>query len=127
MPVDLHLVFLLLCLFEVKHFLCDFPLQRRWMLQKVLPGWEFLMPLTAHVGVHGAFTLGLVLWTGKYGLWWLALVDIAAHFIMDRIKAGPRYLGRYRDRETAAYWNALGFDQMVHHFTNFYIVWQLVR
>jgi len=126
MPVDLHLVFLLLCIFEVKHFLCDFPLQRRWMLQKVLPGWEFFAPLLVHCCVHGLFTLAIVMYY-KPGLWWLALVDIAAHFIMDRIKAGPRYLGRFRDRDKSSYWNALGFDQMIHHLTNFYIVLELVR
>ncbi len=126
MPVDLHLVFLLLCVFQVKHFLCDFPLQRRYMLQKVLPGWEFFVPLAIHCLVHAAFTLAITLCI-KPDLWWLAIVDFVAHFLMDRIKAGPKYLGRFRDRDRSSYWNALGFDQMVHHLTGFYIVWELVK
>jgi Protein of unknown function (DUF3307) len=126
MPVDLHLVFLLLCVFQVKHFVCDFPLQRRFMLQKVLPGWEFFFPLVVHCLVHAIFTLAIILWI-KPELWWLALVDFVIHFLMDRIKAGPKYLGRFRDRDKASYWNALGFDQMVHHLTGIFIVWVLVQ
>lgn len=60
-------------------------------------------------------------------LWWLALLDVVIHFIMDRIKSGPRYLGRYNDKAKAAYWNCFGIDQMVHHLTHFYIVWVIIH
>jgi hypothetical protein len=56
----------------------------------------------------------------------LAIVDFVVHFTMDRIKAGPRYLGRFSDVSSKAFWVSFGFDQMVHHLTHLYIVWYLI-
>ncbi len=122
MTADLHLLFTLLVVFQVKHYVGDFPLQIRWMLKKVADGWSFFLPLAAHCLIHASMTLIVILYV-RPSLWWLAGIDFVAHFIMDRIKAGPKYLGRFRDRDKASYWNALGFDQMVHHLTGFYIIW----
>ena len=126
MTSPLETAFILLIVYQVKHYLCDFPLQTRYMLKKVLPTWGFLLPLLAHVAVHGAATLVIVL-CFRPELWWLSLVDVAAHFAMDRIKASDRYLGRFRDRDKASYWNALGFDQSVHHLTHIFIIWTIVN
>lgn len=92
------------------------------MLRKFSPGWEFAAPLALHCFVHASITLAIIL-AFKPSLWWLAAVDFVVHFLMDRIKAGPRYLGRFNDISRTSYWVAFGFDQMVHHLTHFYIVW----
>ena len=126
MTTSIEEVFILLIIFQIKHFICDFPLQREYMLRKTLPGWNFLAPLSLHCLVHMLFTLIIVVFYNP-SLVWLAPVDFVVHFIMDRIKSGPRYLGRYNDRNRPGFWNALGFDQMVHCFTNFYIVWVLLH
>lgn len=96
------------------------------MLRKFRPDWDFLLPLITHCLVHGFFTLIIVmLYDPK--LWWLAVFDFVTHFIMDRIKSGPKYLGRYTDTTKSPFWVALGFDQMVHHLTSIYIVWAMVQ
>lgn len=118
-------VFLLAVVFQVKHFLADFPLQNRYMLQKNAAGWDFLTPLVVHCSIHMVMTLAIVFWI-RPELWWLALVDFSTHFVMDRIKSGPRYLGRYSNLKTGAFWYSLGFDQMVHHITHLWIVWKLL-
>lgn len=118
--------FQLLVLFQVKHFIADFPLQREYMLKKFLPGWEFFIPLATHCFVHSILTLAIVLAIDT-SLWWLALVDFVTHFIMDRLKSGPKYLGRYQDRSRPGFWNSFGLDQMVHHLTGFYIIWVIVN
>lgn len=125
MSHDLFWVFQLLVIFEVKHFIGDFPLQREYMLRKVLPGWDFVMPLMLHCAVHAGLALSIIIVVNPQ-LWWLAVVDFVVHFIMDRIKSGPRYLGRFDDKAKASYWNAFGIDQMVHRFTNFYLIWVLL-
>jgi hypothetical protein len=122
---ELHSAFLLLVIFQGKQFIADFPLQREYMLRKVRPGWDFIPPLALHCAVHSAFTLAIALWW-RPELWWLGAVDFVVHFIMDRFKSGPRYLGRFNDRSRTSYWTAFGFDQMVHHLTHLYIVWILV-
>ncbi len=124
---SLSMAFVLLVVFQLKHFLADYPLQRPYMLGKAQEGWGFVWPLIAHCLVHSSLTLIVLLICSRLDLWWLALVDFTVHFIMDRIKSGPNFLGRYRDRNTAAYWNSFGFDQMVHHLTHIYIVWEIIR
>ena len=120
-------IFYLLVLFQVKHFLADFPLQREYMLKKFSPNWDFFLPLCLHSGVHAVLSLCIVLAFGLTNLWWLAILDFVIHFVMDRIKSGPRYLGRFNDRSRPGYWNVLGFDQMVHHLTHMYLIWIMIH
>lgn len=126
MFATVEVIFVLLVVFELKHFIGDFPLQREYMLKKTVPGWGFVVPLAVHCAVHAGLTLGIVL-TVAPQLWWLALVDFVVHFLMDRFKSGPNYLGRYTDKAKSSYWNAFGFDQMVHHLTNFYIIFEIAK
>lgn len=110
----------LLVFYQVKHFLADFVFQNVWMLQKSRPGWDFVPPLSIHCGIHAGATLAAALYLNP-SLWWLGVLDFVVHFIMDRIKAGPRYLGRFQDIRGKAFWVTFGFDQMVHHLTHIYI------
>jgi hypothetical protein len=122
---NVELFIAVLIFYQVKHFIADFVLQNVWMLQKSKPGWDFVPPLAIHCGVHAGLTLVLALYLNP-AVWWLAIVDFVLHFTMDRIKAGPRYLGRFNDIQTRAYWISFGFDQMVHHLTHLYIAWYMV-
>lgn len=152
-------IFSLLVFFQLKHFIADYPLQGKYMLQKFKPDWDFFVPLLAHASVHALFTLAVCLWLAPH-LWWLALVDLAVHFVMDRAKAGPKYLGRYKAlfgkqfqdatelandpeyngrtfkmlqkearkqlKHNTYFWWSLGFDQMIHHFTDLFIIYVIV-
>lgn len=119
-------MFTLLVLFQIKHFLCDFPLQGKYMLQKFKPGWGFVLPLAAHAGVHAALTL--LICRLIEAPWLLALqlagFDFTAHFLIDRVKASPKMLGRYTP-ENKYFWWALGADQALHHLTSIAIIWKL--
>lgn len=143
-------IFILLILYQLKHFVADFPLQGKYMLKKFLPDWGFFFPLLAHVSVHGVMTLGICLWFAPQ-LWWLSLVDMSVHFVMDRIKASPKYLGRFKAlsgsemsnilsyeetiglekfkpqlKSNVFFWWSLGFDQAFHHCTHYFIIYMLV-
>jgi hypothetical protein len=119
-------IFILLVVFQIKHFVADYPLQRPYMLRKFSPGWDFVVPLTVHCGVHALMTLIICLLVAP-ALWWLAILDFVVHFTMDRIKSGPRYLGRFKDPNTTSYWTSFGLDQMVHHLTHIYIIWVITQ
>jgi hypothetical protein len=95
MTPTITMIFSLFVVFQIKHFVTDYPLQTQYMLGKFRPGWDFFLPLLVHSSVHGAATL-LICLVVNPKLWWLALADIVSHFIMDRIKAGPKYLGRFK-------------------------------
>ena len=117
------IIFTLLIIFQIKHFMSDFPLQNEYMLGKMKKkGWIF--PLFSHVLVHGLFTL-LILLIFSPTLWWLCLVDIVIHFIIDRIKASPNMLNRF-PVENKFFWWSLGIDQMIHHLTHYFIIYMII-
>ena len=99
-----------------KHFVADFLLQTSWMAhgKERRQGWGG--PLAAHVLTHGGLTLLIALVVAPR-LWWLALVDVAVHFCVDRGKSriGQRCCW---DAGKTQYWWLLGFDQFIHQVTN---------
>lgn len=126
------LVLGLLVAFQVKHFLADYPLQGRWMLGKFKErGW--VAPLFCHAGVHALMTALIANYVvvhivpGDQGLLavWVGLLDWFVHFVVDRVKASPRMLGRWKPDQRQFWW-ALGGDQMAHHLTHYAIIWLLV-
>lgn len=125
MTLEVSQIFILLVIFQVKHFICDFPLQREYMLKKTLPGWDFFVPLAVHSGLHAFFTL-VILLVFAPSLWFLFIYDFVIHFVMDRIKAGPKYLGRFNDQGKSSYWICFGLDQMVHHITHYSIIYFII-
>ena len=150
------MIFALLVIYQLKHFLADYPLQGKYMLGKFQDGWAFLLPLLAHVGVHGVGTALIAVAFGRPSLAIpLAAFDMTIHFFMDRIKAGKKYLGRYKPvtaeeyvlaaawarnapnagigkeaarklRGNTFFWWALGLDQMVHHLTHYVCIYFLI-
>jgi hypothetical protein len=125
MDTALENIFILLVVFQLKHFLADFLFQHNYMLKKVRPNWNFIAPLALHCFVHATLTLVICL-VFNYKLAWLAVADFAIHFFMDRFRSGPRYLGRFNDPHTSIFWWVLGADQMIHHLTHIWIIWYLV-
>lgn len=103
------LLFALLIIYQIKHFLADYPLQGKYMLGKFKPGWDFLGPLAAHCIVHGLFTFLIAKYCGYSSPITLAFIDFSIHFVMDRIKASPKYLGRFK---------AVTKDQYEDHMEN---------
>ena len=125
-------VFLLLILFQIKHFICDYPLQTAYMLGKAnTKGW--VLPLAAHAAVHALFTFAITLiaFQPTYFLdavvlaTVLALLDFVIHFTVDRIKASPNLGGRFKPTQPQFWW-ALGADQMIHHLTHYLFIFIIV-
>jgi len=138
---SLSVVFTLLLAFQLKHFLADYPLQRRYMLGKFKDDWGFFLPLLAHAAVHALGTFLITCWfVGLGKALFLAVFDAVIHFIMDRIKASKKYLGRFKPLTAADaaiatptqwkhndyFWWSLGIDQLVHHLTHYAIIWVII-
>jgi len=136
--MEITTVFILLAIFQVKHFLADYPLQTGYMLGKFKPSPDYIGPLHAHASVHAALTFIIVLVFSSWPLAILtAIFDHTVHFLVDRLKASPKLLGRHKsltakDYPTATekqrrgnkyFWWSLGFDQMAHHFTHYAIIY----
>lgn len=150
------MIYLLLVIYQVKHFVCDYPLQGRYMLGKFKGGYHWILPLLAHSAVHGVATLLIALVFKPKVAVYVAIFDIVIHFTMDRIKASPNLLGRYKAlsanemknilsylptleedgvkarfgaqlKSNVYFWWSLGLDQAVHHLTHYVIIWVLLR
>jgi len=125
MVVALEQVFTLLITFQLKHLVADYFLQSTWMvLGKAKRGWVWVLPLVCHCSVHAIFTF-LIIWFWNPALWYLCFLDFAMHFAMDRLKASPNLLGRW-PLGSAMFFKVFGFDQMVHHLTDYWIIYLLL-
>src|SRR5271166_324283 len=96
-------VFVLLLVYQLKHFIADYPLQTSYMLGKFMEkGW--VVPLAAHAGIHASLTLAIALYyqaargghTSVLLALGLAVFDFSIHFTMDRIKASSKLMGRWK-------------------------------
>jgi len=122
---DVQFIFAMLVTFQVKHLIGDYILQTGWMVRgKTKADLGFVFPLAVHVFIHAGTTFLIVMYVNPE-LWPLALVDFVAHFAMDRIKSSPRMLGRFTNMNKQSFWIPFGIDQMVHHLTHYFIIWQL--
>lgn len=94
----LQYIVALFVVYQLKHFIVDYLLQTPYMLGKFKPGWDFVLPLTAHALMHGSFTFAIAGCVSHHiGVsFCLAIFDFVVHFTMDRIKASPRLLGRFK-------------------------------
>ena len=101
-------IFLLLVVYQLKHFFADYPMQTPYMLQKFKGGTAWILPLCAHAGVHALLTFIIAVFVGtRLGdtaladvewsvVFFVSGIDFIVHFTMDRIKASPNMLGRYK-------------------------------
>lgn len=116
------LMFILVILFEIKHFFCDGILQNEYHLGKFKEKFkDYVGPLLDHAAINALGTAIIGIAFLRHDLWHLAgmigLVELFSHFIIDRIKASPKLLGRYKPNQPQ-FWHALMFDQMLHRLMN---------
>jgi hypothetical protein len=112
--------------FVIKHFLGDFLFQTAWMAYGKEQRENWLSPLAAHAGIHGALTLLLTL-AFLPSLWWLGPVDFVIHGLIDRSKA---LVTRWRGLtlKDKGWWWLIGLDQALHGLTHFsYILALLIE
>jgi len=117
-------IFILLFVYQIKHLLCDYFFQGRYMLGKFKEeGWE--LPLTAHAATHllGTFLIAVCVGASLPVVIAVALLDFGIHFIVDKIKVEA---SRSTDHSKPEFWWYLGIDQMAHHLTHYVIIAILV-
>jgi hypothetical protein len=86
-----------------------------WRTKDKEHGW--VAPLAAHAGCHASFTLAVTLAIDP-ALWWLGVVDLLLHAIIDRARAVTgRHLGLVVGH--SAWWWLFGIDQALHQLTHF--------
>jgi hypothetical protein len=107
---------LLILLLQIKHFICDGPLQTKAMVDgKAIYGNRLGL---LHAGIHGLGTIIALAW---FGLDWtlvfsLAVADMVLHYHIDFAKEN---IVRIKGWTIAVreFWWALATDQFLHHLT----------
>ena len=120
------LFFGLLLGFEIKHFIADYLLQPKWLLEGKgdlrKPGGY------AHAAVHGVFSL-LVLIVFGTPLWLAAALFVAecvVHYVLDYAKIHYSR-GVDIEKDAARYWALHGVDQLLHQLTYAAMIYAVVR
>lgn len=92
------MIWTLLIIYQLKHWFADYPLQGKYMLGKFKQYPDFVLPLMAHVAVHGLFTFAIGYWVmgGLREAIMLGVFDAMIHFAVDRVKADPDMLGKFK-------------------------------
>ena len=111
-------IFTLLVIYQLKHFLADYPLQGRYMLGKFKNYPEYVKPLLAHSAVHAVFTFSIALLYKPELAIYLAILDAAVHFIVDRVKASPKLLGRFTSLSKNEYIELVQIKQSLENERN---------
>lgn len=111
------LPFLLLAgVFALKHVVADFLFQTGAIARGKERRHGWLVPLGLHALGHAGLTLAIALLVAPR-LWWLALVDFAVHFAVDRAKSVLGHRGGW-DSDDVQFWWLIGVDQFLHQLTN---------
>lgn len=115
----------LLILFQIKHFVCDFPLQ-------AFP-YQYLNKATyGHLGgiIHAfihffASYLILLFFTNNIMAFSLAALDGIIHYHIDWAKMNINKHYGWKPDNSEKFWIALGFDQLLHQLTYMGLIWLL--
>jgi hypothetical protein len=106
----------LLGLLQVKHFICDGPLQTKLMVDEKR---RYGAPMgLAHAGIHGLGTVvAMVFMLGFVPLViGLGVLDVAIHYHVDFTKENVVKRMGWTPAQ-GPFWWAMSFDQMLHHLT----------
>ena len=118
---DVALVLLGLCVFQLKHFICDFVLQTRYQYSN--KGFYGHPGGLLHTAIHGVGSIpALLLFTRSPAMIGIIVAaEMIVHYHTDWLKETIDRRMQWTN-QNAAYWVVFGADQLVHQFTYLAIV-----
>lgn len=112
-------------LFVLKHFICDFPLQKSYQyLNKGTYGHPGGI-LHAFIQLIGTFLVLITFFSPQVSLIY-AFIDGLIHYHVDWAKMNLNKKMNWKPDNSERFWELLGFDQFVHYSTYLGIIYFLV-
>jgi hypothetical protein len=118
--------FFLIAVLQIKHVVCDGPLQT---LAMVKDKSHYLRPLgLAHAGIHGVATVLILLIFGFAPATAIifSLIEFFAHYHIDYAKENAVKLFHWKIND-GPFWWVMTLDQALHHFTYVVMAFLLFR
>lgn len=114
---EIQLIVILLALFGIKHFVCDFLLQFSYMLQE--KGSYGALGGIHHAAFHGISTFWILFFFAPHTAIGAAFLDFIIHYHVDWAKQRLNNGLTPADRE---FWIWFGLDQTLHYLTYIAII-----
>jgi hypothetical protein len=116
---SMNTILSLMVLFTIKHFIADFVLQFRYMIEQ--KGIYWAEGGLHHAILHGSLTLLICIFFVKSADVAIAMgiLDSVVHYHVDWVKMN---LSRGISTDHHNFWIWLGFDQMIHYLTYIFII-----
>lgn len=119
--MDVKLLFIA---FFIKHFICDFPLQRWPYMYENKGKWgHFGGVLHSIIHAIGTELILLIFSPGNALLG--AMIDYVCHYIIDYTKINICQKYNLKPNNSEWYWHLLGLDQLLHYLTYAGIIWMV--
>lgn len=116
MSAPVQTLIVILCVLEIKHYICDFPLQTRYQF---LNKGTYLHPGgILHSAVHALFTMSAFLIAPPTIVLGIVIVvgEFFVHYHIDWSKEQIIRRNGWVSSQKE-FWGALGADQLLHHLT----------
>jgi hypothetical protein len=115
----------LLVLLQLKHFICDFPLQGPY--QYLNKGTYGHLGGVLHAFIHGIATFIILdIFVDEYNSYLvplLSLLEMVAHYHIDWAKMTINKYYGWKCDSSEKFWYLLGFDQLRHQLTYIAIIY----
>jgi hypothetical protein len=109
-------------LFQLKHFICDFPLQA-FPYQYLNKGKYGHAGGLIHSLIHGIGTFLILLYFSISTAFYAAILDFIFHYHIDWAKVNVAKKFNLKSDNSEWFWILLGFDQFLHQLTYIFIIW----
>lgn len=126
MTTTLTAVLFFVALLQIKHVICDGPLQTLAMVKSKR---HYLRPLgLAHAGIHagGTFLVALGFGLGPVLAVQIAMLDAVIHYHVDWAKQNIVHNKGWTEND-GPFWWSFTIDQALHHMTYLLLAWMTFR
>ncbi len=113
----------ILLLLQIKHFICDFPLQKSY--QYLNKGTYGHLGGLLHAAIHAVGTFIIISFVDIYLAVLLSMVDFVVHYHIDWAKTKLNKHWGLKPDSSEYFWILLGLDQLLHQLTYVGFIWVL--